>query len=415
MSNIDIVVTYPSSGGVNAAISNVNVAIPINAAGPIGPPGIQGPTGPTGPTGSTGSPGPTGPTGADSTVPGPIGPTGPVGPQGLQGIQGVTGATGPTGPIGVTGPLGPQGVQGVTGPQGIQGIQGVTGPQGIQGDVGSTGPIGPLGPTGPAGEDSTVPGPTGPTGPLGPTGPIGPTGPTGPIGATGPSGPGTGDVVGPASSTDNAIVRFDSTTGKLVQNSDITVSDVSGSGGGAITIQPAPPPAPGQGRYLELVGGPQNTSGGNRGVRIFHHSFNAEITVGDGSGGSGRRIYVGTDDDIRLIADDGIQIGGRVQSIPDTSANGNITPELYSGFCERTALSATCTINVPAGTPATGQKIMFRLRDNGTSRDLNWNGIYEPIGVTLPTATTPNKTLWVGCIYSSTQSRWEVIAVTEEA
>jgi len=36
---------------------------------------------------------------------------------------------------------------------------------------------------------------------------------------------GTGDVVGPSSSTDNAITRFDSTTGKLVQNSSVTVAD----------------------------------------------------------------------------------------------------------------------------------------------------------------------------------------------
>lgn len=36
---------------------------------------------------------------------------------------------------------------------------------------------------------------------------------------------GGGDVVGPASSTDEAIARFDSTTGKLLQNSTITVSD----------------------------------------------------------------------------------------------------------------------------------------------------------------------------------------------
>jgi hypothetical protein len=34
-----------------------------------------------------------------------------------------------------------------------------------------------------------------------------------------------GDVVGPASSTDNALVRFDSTTGKLIQNGQITQSD----------------------------------------------------------------------------------------------------------------------------------------------------------------------------------------------
>lgn len=35
----------------------------------------------------------------------------------------------------------------------------------------------------------------------------------------------TGGVVGPASATDNAITRFDGTTGKLVQNSVVTVSD----------------------------------------------------------------------------------------------------------------------------------------------------------------------------------------------
>ena len=41
----------------------------------------------------------------------------------------------------------------------------------------------------------------------------------------GAAGTGSGDVVGPASSTDNAIARFDATTGKLLQNSTITVSD----------------------------------------------------------------------------------------------------------------------------------------------------------------------------------------------
>lgn len=37
-----------------------------------------------------------------------------------------------------------------------------------------------------------------------------------------------GDLVGPSSSTDNAIARFDGTTGKLVQNSAVTVADTTG-------------------------------------------------------------------------------------------------------------------------------------------------------------------------------------------
>lgn len=36
---------------------------------------------------------------------------------------------------------------------------------------------------------------------------------------------GTGDVVGPGSATDNGITRFDGTTGKLVQNSSVTIDD----------------------------------------------------------------------------------------------------------------------------------------------------------------------------------------------
>ena len=45
-------------------------------------------------------------------------------------------------------------------------------------------------------------------------------------GIAGPPGPaGSGDVNGPASSTDNAIARFDGTTGKLIQNSTVLLDD----------------------------------------------------------------------------------------------------------------------------------------------------------------------------------------------
>jgi len=47
---------------------------------------------------------------------------------------------------------------------------------------------------------------------------------------------GTGDVVGPASSTDNALVRFDSTTGKLIQNSVVIVGDSTGNMSGVGTL-----------------------------------------------------------------------------------------------------------------------------------------------------------------------------------
>jgi len=47
---------------------------------------------------------------------------------------------------------------------------------------------------------------------------------------------GIGDVAGPASSTDNAIARFDGTTGKLIQDSGVTVSDVGAVAAGSLTL-----------------------------------------------------------------------------------------------------------------------------------------------------------------------------------
>jgi len=41
----------------------------------------------------------------------------------------------------------------------------------------------------------------------------------------------TGDVVGPGSSTDNAIARFDSTTGKLLKNSGVTIDNINNIAG----------------------------------------------------------------------------------------------------------------------------------------------------------------------------------------
>jgi len=39
----------------------------------------------------------------------------------------------------------------------------------------------------------------------------------------------TGDVVGPASATDNAVARFNQTTGKLIQDSAVTIADTTGN------------------------------------------------------------------------------------------------------------------------------------------------------------------------------------------
>ena len=81
-----------------------------------------------------------------------------------------------------------------------------------------------------------------------------------------------------------------------------------------------------------------------------------------------------------------------------------------------TALAAAMTINAPTGSfLVNGQKLTLRIKDNGSARALTWNAIFRAIGVTLPTTTTASKLLYVGCIYNATDTKWDVVAVSEEA
>ena len=83
-----------------------------------------------------------------------------------------------------------------------------------------------------------------------------------------------------------------------------------------------------------------------------------------------------------------------------------------------TALAVTANFAVPSGTPVNGQKLMIRIKDNGTARALTWTtsaGGYRIVGTTLPTTTVISKTIYVGCIYNAADSFWDVVAVTQEA
>jgi hypothetical protein len=107
------------------------------------------------------------------------------------------------------------------------------------------------------------------------------------------------------------------------------------------------------------------------------------------------------------------RIDPRVTSAASASS---LTPDISAADqYAYTALAAGLTINAPTGTPVDGDKLIFRLLDNGTARALTWNATYTVIGVTLPTTTTINKTVYIGCIYNANNTRWDVVAVTTQA
>ena len=79
-----------------------------------------------------------------------------------------------------------------------------------------------------------------------------------------------------------------------------------------------------------------------------------------------------------------------------------------------TALATGATLGAPTGTPVQGQKLTIRIKDNGGAQTLAYNAAYRAFGATLPTTTTASKTLYLGCIYNSTDAVWDVVAVTEQ-
>jgi hypothetical protein len=78
-----------------------------------------------------------------------------------------------------------------------------------------------------------------------------------------------------------------------------------------------------------------------------------------------------------------------------------------------TALAQAATFGAPSGTPTDGQRLLIRIKDNATARALSWNAIYRAgTDVALPTTTVLSKTLYCGFMYNNAESKWDLVAVT---
>ena len=89
-----------------------------------------------------------------------------------------------------------------------------------------------------------------------------------------------GDVVGPASATDNAVARYDGTTGKIIQNSAVTIADTTGdmAGVGTLTLNSTlGVKTAASAEYNILVGG-NLTGGANSGGLRFQSQIQSDVT-----------------------------------------------------------------------------------------------------------------------------------------
>ena len=98
-----------------------------------------------------------------------------------------------------------------------------------------------------------------------------------------------------------------------------------------------------------------------------------------------------------------------------TTTETTLTPSATKDYYAITAQASALTIAAPTGTPVNGQSLLLRFKDSGSTQTLTWDAVYRAVGVELPTATTASKVLYVGAVYNSTESKWDVIAVGLES
>lgn len=102
-------------------------------------------------------------------------------------------------------------------------------------------------------------------------------------------------------------------------------------------------------------------------------------------------------------------------SVQTVISSATVTPLSTNDLVEITAQAAALTVANPSGSPANGWGLTIRVKDNGTARAITWGSDYRAIGVTLPNTTVAGKQHYVGAIYNSTASKWDVVSVGAQA
>jgi hypothetical protein len=105
-------------------------------------------------------------------------------------------------------------------------------------------------------------------------------------------------------------------------------------------------------------------------------------------------------------------LNARVQTV---TSSATVTPVSTNDLVIVTAQAVGLTLANPTGTFTEGQALMIRIKDNATARTIAFDTNYRAIGVTLPTTTVISKTLYLGIIYNSTDSKWDIIGYNIQA
>ena len=106
------------------------------------------------------------------------------------------------------------------------------------------------------------------------------------------------------------------------------------------------------------------------------------------------------------------RINPRVQAVTSAST---VTPSADNDDeVVITAQGTALTLANWSGTPVQGQVIIIRIKDDSTARAITFDTLYRAVGAYLPTTTVIGKTVYIACIYNSTDTKIDVVSVAQE-
>jgi hypothetical protein len=171
-----------------------------------------------------------------------------------------------------------------------------------------------------------------------------------------------------------------------------------------------------------------HTSGAGIGLLITKGGNNEGLKVNKTSGSGNAATIIGTLEATTLVKSGGAGtdflmadgttttaitfLNPRVQTVASAAT---VTAVSTNDIVTITAQAVGLTLANPTGAFVEGQSLIIRIKDNGTARAITYGANFRAIGVTAPTTTVISKTTYIGCIYNSTDTKFDIVGVCTEA
>ena len=170
--------------------------------------------------------------------------------------------------------------------------------------------------------------------------------------------------------------------------------------------------------YLQNSGGRykitlKHADTGSTDVNRFVGVGTADVVIP--AGGAVTLLYAVAESRWRILG----QVEPHVNRVQSVASAAQITPNADEDDLVTVDADTNFEIRTPtAYTAVDGQKLIIRIKDNGTPYTITWGAAYRPVQAALPTVTIANKTLYLGFIYNATGHGtpfWELVANAQEA